>query len=436
MADQSLTTRSAFGADVSRALAHRGKALLEAGDLAAQVQALEPLEAYFIVKELGASDAMPILKFASSEQLQAFVDLDCWCGDRPDPAELDAWLASFAADGLQTLARAFLSLDPELQVLHLAASLEVYEAANEAIPAHDDDVPRLLTSDTYFVLYAIGADARELHPFTLVEALYRADNEEAFRLLTAVLWELPSTLEEMAFNYRNSRLGDMGFPDREVALGIFAEAQLAPLAKVAPPPTALPAVYAQPLQEGSLLTRALHTIQDTALLSQLESGLVYLINAAIIAYGESPRDLTHVALVAARVRDITSLGLEVLLNREAGVAAELAPHAVNEAAGLLARRNVRDLFRVGHHETVELQKAARALVADPVVSQWLTAPTTDRDDYTQDRLDRELLKALTEARPLYGGYEPLRPERRKAFGSRAELHAAETRLDAIANRVS
>ena len=68
------------------------------GCLARKVARLEPLEAYFIVKELGVSDAMPLLRFASAEQLQAIVDLDCWVEERPDPAELDAWLAKKPAD--------------------------------------------------------------------------------------------------------------------------------------------------------------------------------------------------------------------------------------------------------------------------------------------------------------------------------------------------
>ena len=437
MTDQSLLGSSLFEKDVTRALSRRGKAMLEAADLAAQVPKLEPLEAYFLVKEIGITDAMPILKLATAEQLQAFIDLDCWSEDRPDPVELDAWLSSFAGEGLEALASAFLSLDAEIQVLHLAASMQIYEAGNpDIIPEQRDDVPRMVTTDTFYVLDAVDADTRELHPFTLVEALYATAHEEAFRLLTAARWEVTSTLEEMALNFRNGRLEDMGFPPRAEALGIFAPPQLsAPVAVMTPPPVTLPAVYAQPLTEGALLTRALHAVQNPALATRLTSDLVYLINAAILAYGGSPRDVIHVSEIAARVRDTASLGLEILLEREAGIAAGAVDQAVAEATSLLERRNLRDLFRVGHQEAVTLQKEARALASDPVVSQWLNTLSTEKDDYGQDRLDRELLHALVEPRPLYGGFEPLRPERRKAFGTRAEIHQAETRLDAMAKRI-
>ncbi len=71
------------------------------------MQALEPLEAYFIVKEVGLESALPILKAATPEQLQAFVDLDCWVNSTPDAIELDGWLSAFASEGPEALASAF-----------------------------------------------------------------------------------------------------------------------------------------------------------------------------------------------------------------------------------------------------------------------------------------------------------------------------------------
>ena len=56
MSDTPVVTLSRFQADLSRALSRRGKRLLVAADLQQQVANLEPLEAYFIVKELGVDD--------------------------------------------------------------------------------------------------------------------------------------------------------------------------------------------------------------------------------------------------------------------------------------------------------------------------------------------------------------------------------------------
>ncbi|MBI5508723.1 MAG: hypothetical protein HY903_08210 [Deltaproteobacteria bacterium] len=428
---------SAFHADANRALARRGKDLLVAKDLPDLVAALEPLEAYFIVKELGVGDALPILKHATDEQLQTLIDLDCWRDDRPDLLELDAWLSSFAAESYTAAAAAFVRLDPELQVWLLAETLDIYEAHDESAPETPDDVPRMTTPDAFFVLLPRPEVVLDLEPFALVTALYAADAEEAYRLLTAARWELMSTLEEIAYGFRGGRLEDLGFPPKDEALRLFAPPPKVALPRRAPAtPTRVPAVYMQPLLEGSLLTRALAALSDPTLLTSIESDVVYLINAAILAYGESPRDVTHVTLIAARVRDTVSLGLELAIGAELGIANPADPGAVTAASSLLATCPLRQLFQTGHAAVTALQHEARALASDPVVAQWLQAPTADTDDYSQDRRDRELLTALTRERPLYGGFDPVQPSRRKAFASRAELAAAEARLDAIANRVA
>ncbi|MBI3180174.1 MAG: hypothetical protein HYZ27_10960, partial [Deltaproteobacteria bacterium] len=184
---------SRFRAQLSRALQRRGKRLLESPE---QITALAPLEAYFMIKELGVGDAGPLLLQVSGEQLRTFVDLDCWKGDQPDIVEIDAWLAPFAALGAEALARAFLSLDLELQVLVLAESLHIHDAGDEEPPEPSPGAPRSTTPDRYFIIDAMAADEREVHPFRLVEALYAHDVNEAFRLLTAARAELRSPLEE------------------------------------------------------------------------------------------------------------------------------------------------------------------------------------------------------------------------------------------------
>ena len=51
-----------------------------------------------------------------------------WSGEASaaDRAACDAWLAAFAQEGPESLARAFFGLDEELQVLFLAASVTVW----------------------------------------------------------------------------------------------------------------------------------------------------------------------------------------------------------------------------------------------------------------------------------------------------------------------
>ncbi len=431
MSEINVITLTRFRADLARSLSRRADKLIEAPDLREQVQALEPLEAYFIVKEVGLESALPILRAATADQLQAFVDLDCWRGDQPDAVELDAWLSAFAADGPEALASAFTSIDQELQVWFLAEALHVYEAeGDEPVPEPAKNARRFNTPDRLFVVDVQQAYEGELDPLVLVDALYRHDLEEAHRLLVAARWELPSTLAEEAHRFRSGRVEDMGFPGRDEALALFT-----------PPPTqprpprisvydnvqTLPALYAAPLLDRSLLSRALGAVGNEQLVAQLERDFLQLVNLAVVAFGESPREVSHVADITARVRDTVSVGLEALAGKDAADA---------ELANLLTAWSLVDLFRQGYQQAVPLQKRAGTLARDPVVAAWLQKVETEADDYSQDKRDRAFVQGLLHVPVMLAGTDATKPSAARAFASREDIAAAQERLEALKQRIS
>lgn len=431
---ESVINLSRFRADVSRALMRRGKKMLEASNLPAQVAGLAPLEAYFIIKELGVDDALPILLLANAEQLQTCIDLDCWDGADFSPEDLDAWLAPFASEGGEALAKAFLLLDSELQVMFLAASVEVWDTRSEEEPEVDDDVPRLETMDGFFVLHGKPVAEREVEPFMLIQSLYRHDIHEAFRLLMAAKWEFTSGLEESEWGFRVGRLQDLGFPTRDDAARLFATPAPAPLCvPMMPVPCTLPAIYASALAEASLVTRAMARIADPSVLDRLESELVYLVNAAVVAYGESPRDLSHVGDIAARVRDTLSLGLEVLLSPNVPISFADGEQVAERAAALLHAWPLMQLFQHGAHAVQPLGRAAATLAKDPVIAAWLNVGLHPDDD--PEAADRAFLRALVQPRPLLAGTERFKPTQARAFATQAAVVAAQQRLDVLATRL-
>ena len=109
-----VVTLSRFRGDIARALARRGKKIIEAHNVAEQVVALQPLEAFFVTKEMGLEEAAPLLAHLTQEQFQACIDLDCWTKDTLTFAELDAWLGAFLSEGPGALVSAFGLLDHEL----------------------------------------------------------------------------------------------------------------------------------------------------------------------------------------------------------------------------------------------------------------------------------------------------------------------------------
>lgn len=432
MSDINVITLTRFRADLARSLSRRADKLIESPNLREQVQALEPLEAYFIVKEVGLESALPILRAATADQLQAFVDLDCWQGDTPDPIELDAWLSAFAADGMEALAAAFTSLDEELQVWFLAETLEIHEAheGSEPPPETPAGARRFNTPDRMFVVDNKPAYEGELDPLFLVDALYRHDNDEAYRFMVAARWELMSTLLEEAHRFRSGRVEDMGFPPRDEAVVLFS----APPAQPRPPRIAvhdstqtLPALYAAPLLDRSLLSRALGGIANEQLVGQLERDFLHLVNLAVVAFGESPREVSHITEITTRVRDTVSLGLETLAGADANDA---------DLAGYVTAWSLTDLFRHGYQQITPLQKRANTLVRDPVFTAWFQKIETEADDYAQDKRDRAFVRALLKTPPTFAGTDPTKPHAGRAFASRAEVDEATARLAALEERVT
>lgn len=436
MSEASVVVLSRFRADLARSLARRGRKLLEAQDLEAQVQALQPLEVYFIVKELGLETGLPIVLSATHEQLQTCIDLECWNNDQPSIEDLDSWLAPFAADSAESLVKVFLSLDEELQLLYLTSSVRIWDAQEEAYPDQDEEIPRMYTMDDFFVIDHREVDwekSHEVDPFFLITALYRHSIEEAFKLITAARWELQSQVEESALNNRENRLGDLGFCSRAEALNLFAAPRTTPVAEppmqaIADAPTHLPALYAAPLGDDSILVRALALISDAKHLEALEQQLIYVINSAIVAYGNSPRDVAYVSEIAMRVRDTLSLGLETLLLQNTPEV--MLNDADDERAAYLLRQwHLSDLFRWGHKEAMQLRQKVATLFKDPVLAHWLAQPTAEGDELGQEHLDKLFIRGVLQKAPLYDD-----GKRAKAFGSKHEISEADQRSQAIAER--
>ncbi|RYF03565.1 MAG: hypothetical protein EOO40_12085, partial [Deltaproteobacteria bacterium] len=320
--DLAVVPMSRFHADVAEALSRRGEALLLAPNLAERVAALRPLELYLMIKELGLNDALALVHCADVEQIRYMVDLDCWPDGEFSPQELDAWLAAFAPLGPKALAEAFLRVDEEIQVLFLAAVVTVYDLRSEEAEA----APGAQTAQTLDGFYLVEARDKardyEVPPLNLVDALYRYDMNEGFRLLTAAKWELQSSLEEDALHFRTGRLEEMGFVGRVRAMQLFAPPpkgralpKAEPIEGAATAPDAgraeLPALYAGALgQPGTLLSQAMAHVFERRTLIRLEYELVRLVGLAVVAYGNGPQNLQALERAAGFVRDTLSLGLE------------------------------------------------------------------------------------------------------------------------------
>ncbi len=443
MTDSNIIELTPFRADLARALTRRGERLLAATDLADEVAALEPLEAYYIVRELGLDQALPILRELNHEQLQACLDLDCW--NRYDFAadSLDEWLAPFAAIDAETLAQTFLSLDYVLQLLFLTQTVTVYDPDADQVPPEDEgrDTARAMTPDGFYLLELKPDLALKVHPFALLDALYQYDPAAAHRLMSEIRVDLPTQIEEEALRFRSGRMQDLGFATPTEATVLFSRP---PNRQPMPRPhdpldsavTRLPSVYAGPLLETTLLQQALSLVTAPNSLSRLEQELIWAINSAVIAYGEKPQDIEHITAIVTRVRDTISLGLESLLAQQDPPCPPDDAGAAAKAAELLEIWCMTDLFRHGYGATLVLQEEVRQALAEPRISAWYNLPDTEQSDEPADRRERAFVAALLGRQPLRGGFDPGNAETVRAFASLAEIAAAQVRLKRLVGHFS
>jgi hypothetical protein len=443
MSDNNIIELTPFRADLARALTRRGERLLAAADLADEVAALEPLEAYYLVRELGLEQALPILRELNHEQLQACLDLDCW--NRYDFAaeNLDEWLAPFAAIDAETLAQTFLSLDYVLQLLFLTQTVTVYDPDADQIPAEDEerDTVRAMTPDGFYLLELKPDLTLKVHPFTLLDALYQYDSTATHRLLSEVRVELPTQVEEEALRFRSGRMEDLGFATPTEAIALFSRPpSRQPLPRPQDPLdnaiTRLPSVYAAPLTETTLLQQALSLVTEQKNLSRLEQELIWTINSAVIAYGEKPQDIEHITAIVARVRDTVSLGLESLLAQEEPPCSPEEAEAPTKAADLLEIWPMTDLFRHGYGATLILQEEVRRALAESRFAAWYNLADTEQSDEPADRLERAFVAGLLNRHPLSGGFDPGNAESMRAFAHLEEIAAARARLKRLVSHFS
>ena len=404
---------SKFRADLSaKSGSARKNEILNSADPVGAVQAMHPTELYSLASELGIGDAMDIVSLASPEQVRAFFDLTVFKMGEPQFALMDEWFMAALAHGHGQASKLFHALEEELQTLYLARGLRIYQVHDEEAP--EDDVPRFTSPDGTFILEPAEKEAKIMH---LVADLYANDWQEADRMLRDAKYTIFSELEDEITRVREARLSELGFPTREDAIHLFAKPKEGPLEKRRPigqPRRHLPARYAEALLGSSFLHSVFGQIHDDALLGDVEAELMSLTNAMLIAETGEPADLEGLVVASANLRHTLSLGLELLSHGD--------PAA---AVGLVEAHPLRGIFRYAHGQVLKLRTWAERAKREGLFDVAGMNNPLPADE-------AQFLSALLKPIPRYADASFGTP---RAFGSRAELGAAQRRLEQIAQRL-
>ena len=374
-------------------------AILDRDDAEDYIKTIPAHTFFHLIKDAGFDQGMDLIPYASPEQLQVFVDLDCWRKDTLDIRRLAPWLAVMVTDADdEHFHKAFRELDPEVVALFFKKNfpfVDVIESEDDLVDLPENAV--LSPDNAYALVYPEDEDMAALLR-AIVDRLYEVDQALAWTLFEAVRWELTAPMEETAYKFRTSRLEEFGFVDRIEALQVYASINAVKLRStweegrlqakpVLEPPELLdlPAVVRDSVEREYFFFQALDTIEDPALASNLIAELAALHNRTMVADGIEPGEIETGHEVVRRTTGFLSLGLEFFSRANLETA-----HTVLETLSLIT------LFQVGYSITTNLQKKAKSLTQRPTLSLVEGVPFS-----LLNADDAAIFEGLTDLRPTY-----------------------------------
>jgi len=345
--------------------------ILSSPDTNALVRSLAEEDFYFLVNEIGPEDSLPLLSAAAPRQWEYVLDLETWRRDRFDVDGAVRWLQLMEQAAGPRLVRWLLDRKKDLMELFLHRTVEVRIREHDQDPSDFGD-DFFTFDDVYYIRVPppggdpetadLRHEKRQELARRLLERIADADHFTYQQELFNTAGLLPAEAEEEAYRLRNVRLAERGFATPEEAVGIYQ--RLTPeaffqrgrkrLVREAQDESGLPVPrFAEGLLGRQVFfTRALSTVESSAVLLQLQQEFAGLCNRVIAADRVQVQEREALRGVVEKAAGYLSLGLERLTQGKRGEPAALAARII-EAYPLV------DLFRVGHGLALSLKWKAR-----------------------------------------------------------------------------
>jgi len=380
-------------------------------------------EAYLTLKEIGASDAIPLLAHMTPEQILYWNDLDTWDKDDFRPETLIRLLELMQQCGQDRLAEWVGTLDPETLVLLLCAFGQVTKLDIFQEPAEEDDLPPYQSVDGYYRYHFLDDRVRP-HIEAILRILHARDPQRYGMILESAYQDMPSEVQEEALRFRNGRLSDQGIPDFEESMEIYrplSDDDFQFRLQTVPPRSEnrepFSVVYpVRWLPPDSMLRKALRSLAGQPEADTLRMELASLGNKVVVADGMEANNPHYVKAALQKVSGYLTIGLEHLGCRDE-----------KAAASWMRKSWLIFLFRLGYSRVHRLRETAVSLL-DRTQFRWagralsLAGPPFE-----------ETLWGLTRPRPLFfQGDHPDTFLGFRDFQCMEDIRTAEHRLTAIA----
>jgi len=338
------------------------------------VRNLPPQELFLTLKAVSPEEAVELLAYVKGEQIQFLFDLDAWIKDRLAPERFLAWLLLLFETSEDKVADWLEVADFDFLVAALLRFLRVAKRPDDTdLLEARDWLPSYTLDEVYFVEFR--QEKLEFYFRRILEIIRDKDETYYYNLMEALIWELPSQVEERAYRWRRGRLADYGIPDYFDALEVYApvvqdlrrvDPRYLPLAEETPPATSgyLPALY---WPGAERFTEALSRIKDPLQLDRLKQELAWITNKVLIVDHVTIDEIAQVEDSLGKVLGYLNIGVEYLAGPD--------PEA---GARVLETYFLEDIFRMAHTLLVRLRKKAREIQRqeglDPRVLRHLDEP--------------------------------------------------------------
>lgn len=372
------------------------------------VQSLNPADFYWVVKQIGDDECLPVLELASEEQWMHLFDLEVWRRDELDAGKSFAWMKRLSEADPHRLAEWIFGEAEELFCLLMLRMAEV------VVRDEDDEgqplVHHFSLDGRIFIRTLNPQDKEPLEK--IMRILADADYQNYHGLLYRLATIMPVEVEENIYRFRNARLGDAGFIPTEEAVSVYSPLRPQDVGRAAAPvqPPARDAGELVPVSafgrvdESGFFGRALSLIDDAAARDRIAFEFSDLGNRIIAAEGfPEIGDAESLQQYSRRAWSYVNIALERLSGGD-----------VESARENLQSQALLSLFRVGYGFALNLQRAARTWRDQ----SWFLRQGKQNDFWGSPWSD--VLNGILSVRPLYSAANGI-DRRFRDFSTQDEL---------------
>lgn len=351
----------------------RMEAILSSDNPRELFQSLPEEEAYFMIKEIGAQDALPLLSLMSPEQCQYLLDLELWKGYEIELGKVERWLPLLLSCDDEAVGQWLRSLDIDTLLLILKKTIRVHVKDSEEMTFPQNGGRSYFTLDGTYCIEVLKPSLRSQME-QLLKVLANSDLNLYWKVLNQVNWEIGAELEERGLHFKEARLEDKGFPPIEEALSLYQYLNPKRLKRMleqkeihlpmVSEESSLPSFPMVLKDQGTFFSLCLREIEEGPLLDRLKMELTYMANQVMVADQPAAIEISTLQESLKRVGGYLSVGLEILSEGNAQRAREYVEQVP-----------LKFIFQIGFGASLELKWRAEKVWQNSSFTKKGTPPS-------------------------------------------------------------